>query len=223
MENKQTKSKQRVVNHGEVFTAECEVNAMLNLIKHETERIDSRFLEPACGNGNFLVEILRRKLAVVNSRYGKNADDYERYAVVAVSSIYGIDILQDNVEECQSRLFTIFDSEYSTRCRKIANNDTRDAVRFILGRNILCGNALTMKCNEDTSDEAPIVFSEWTSPDGYKIKRHEYIFAELLNDQTSSLFNSNDIHINDKGESVFIPHSTGEYPPVHYRRVHLNE
>ena len=81
MINSQTKSKQRIADHGEVFTAEREVNAMLDLVKQETERIDSRFLEPACGNGNFLAEILRRKLAVVKSRYGKNADDYERYAV----------------------------------------------------------------------------------------------------------------------------------------------
>ena len=87
---KQTKSKQRVADHGEVFTAEREVNAMLDLVKQETERIDSRFLEPACGDGNFLAEILRRKLAVVKSRYGKHSDDYERYAVIAVTSIYGV-------------------------------------------------------------------------------------------------------------------------------------
>lgn len=92
-DKKQTKSKRRVADHGEVFTAEREVNAMLDLVKQETERIDSRFLEPACGNGNFLAEILQRKLAVVKSRYGKNAADYERYAVIAVSSIYGVDIL----------------------------------------------------------------------------------------------------------------------------------
>ena len=68
---KQVKSKQRVADHGEVFTAEREVNAMLDLVKQETERIDSRFLEPACGDGNFLSEILRRKLAVVKRSYGK--------------------------------------------------------------------------------------------------------------------------------------------------------
>ena len=83
MAKTQTKSKQRVTDHGEVFTAEREVNAMLDLVKQETERIDSRFLEPACGDGNFLAEILRRKLAVVKSRYGKNPANYERYAVIA--------------------------------------------------------------------------------------------------------------------------------------------
>lgn len=99
MTTTQTKSKQRVADHGEVFTAEREVNAMLDLVKQETGRIDSRFLEPACGTGNFLAEILRRKLAVVKSRYGKHPDDYERYAVIAVTSIYGVDLLQDNIDE----------------------------------------------------------------------------------------------------------------------------
>ena len=97
MAKSQTKSKQRVTYHGEVFTAEREVNAMLDLVKQETVRIDSRFLELACGTGNFLVEILQRKLAVVKTRYKRNPDDYERYAVIAVSSIYGVDLLQDNI------------------------------------------------------------------------------------------------------------------------------
>lgn len=110
---RQVKSKQRVADHGEVFTSEREVNAMLDLVKHETERIDSRFLEPACGNGNFLAEILRRKLAVVRQRYSKNAPDYEKFAVVAITSLYGIDILQDNINECRERLFHIFDGEQS--------------------------------------------------------------------------------------------------------------
>ena len=89
---RQLKSKNRVADHGEVFTAEREVNAMLDLVKQETERIDSRFLEPACGTGNFLVEVLRRKLAVVDKNYKKSQLDYERYAVLAVSSLYGIDL-----------------------------------------------------------------------------------------------------------------------------------
>jgi type I restriction-modification system DNA methylase subunit len=82
-----------------VFTSEREVHAMLDLVKQETERIDSRFLEPACGTGNFLVEILRRKLAIVEQRYGKNQIEYERYSIIAISSIYGVDLLQDNIEE----------------------------------------------------------------------------------------------------------------------------
>lgn len=103
-ENKQVKSKKRVADHGEVFTNEREINAMLDLVKHETERIESRFLEPACGNGNFLAEILKRKLEVVESRYGKNPDDYERYSIIAITSIYGVELLEDNTIECRRRM-----------------------------------------------------------------------------------------------------------------------
>ncbi|MEZ5032653.1 MAG: hypothetical protein R2787_14775 [Saprospiraceae bacterium] len=104
----QVKSKQRVTDHGEVFTNQREVNAMFDLVKHETERIDSRFLEPACGNGNFLAEILRRKLAVVDSRYSKSQVEWERYSVIAVSSIYGVDILEDNAQECRDSVCLVF-------------------------------------------------------------------------------------------------------------------
>ena len=97
----QVKSKQRVADHGEVFTNEREVNAMLDMVKQETERIDSRFLEPACGNGNFLAEVLRRKLSIVKSRYGKSLHEYEKYVFVAVSSIYGVELLLDNAQECR--------------------------------------------------------------------------------------------------------------------------
>ena len=110
MSDKQVVSKQRVADHGEVYTHTREVNAMLDLVKQETERIDSRFLEPACGTGNFLVEILNRKLAVAVTRYAKSQLEYERYAVLAIASIYGIDILSDNVSACQDRLFELFNA-----------------------------------------------------------------------------------------------------------------
>jgi type I restriction-modification system DNA methylase subunit len=112
--NKQVKSKKRVADHGEVFTSEREVNAMLDLVKDETERIDSRFLEPACGNGNFLAEILSRKLKVVENRYGKSQLEYERYAIIAVSSIYGVEIQEDNAIECRERLFGLFNEKYTS-------------------------------------------------------------------------------------------------------------
>ena len=108
----QIKSKKRVRDKGEVFTNEREVNAMLDLVKQETERIDSRFLEPACGNGNFLIEILRRKLEVVKSRYKKSQWEYEKNGLIAVMSCYGVDIMPDNVLECQNRLFEYFEKEY---------------------------------------------------------------------------------------------------------------
>ena len=140
----QTKSKQRVTDHGEVFTAEREVKAMCDLVKQETERIESRFLEPACGNGNFLAEILSRKLAVVKSRYGKSPADYEKYSVLAVTSIYGVELLPDNAAECRSRLFALWDEAYANNNRQAADNQCREAVRFILEKNILCGDALTL-------------------------------------------------------------------------------
>jgi len=115
--SKQIKSKQRVADHGEVFTSPEIVNDMLNLVKQETERIDSRFLEPACGTGNFLAEILQRKLRVVENRYGKSQLEYERYAILAVSSIYGIDILEDNVQECRKRCLPLVTSD-TRRCSR---------------------------------------------------------------------------------------------------------
>lgn len=140
----QVKSKKRVADHGEVFTAEREVNAMLDLVKQETERIESRFLEPACGTGNFLVEILRRKLAVAKRKYKRSPADYERMSFIAVTSIYGVELLQDNVDECRERLFEIWDGEYKAVCKKDCSDECRKAVRYVLSKNILCGNALTL-------------------------------------------------------------------------------
>ena len=178
----QVKSKQRVTDHGEVFTAEREVNAMLDLVKQETERIDSRFLEPACGDGNFLAEILRRKLAVVKRKYKKSPIDYEKNAVLAATSIYGVDILQDNVDACRKRMFEIWDKEYQTVLKKEVNEDCREAVRFIFSRNIVCGNALSLK-KVDTHGkdiDEPIVFSEWAFVTGFNLQRSDYTFDRLL-------------------------------------------
>ena len=182
MAEKQVKSRQRVADHGEVFTAEREVRAMCDLVKSETERIESRFLEPACGNGNFLAEVLRRKLAVVKSRYGKNPSDYERYSVLAVTSIYGVDILADNAQECRERLFALWNEEYTAVVKSAANPQCREAVRYILQKNILCGDALTMK----QSDGSPIVFAEWSFPTGNFIKRRDYRLDVLLKENTDN-------------------------------------
>ncbi|MGI8404224.1 MAG: SAM-dependent DNA methyltransferase, partial [Thermomicrobiales bacterium] len=111
--SRQTVSRERVSEYGEVTTQQSEVDAMLDLVAQEAQRIESRFLEPACGTGNFLAEILSRKLAVVESRYGRDRLNFERYGILAVSSLYGIDLLQDNVETCRQRLFGIFDTLYT--------------------------------------------------------------------------------------------------------------
>ena len=180
---KQVKSKQRVADHGEVFTAEREVKAMCDLVKQETERIDSRFLEPACGDGNFLSEILSRKLAVVKKKYKRSPLDYERNAILALSSVYGIDILLDNAIACRERLFVLWDKQYKVVCKKDCNDDTREAARFILSRNIVCGNALSLRrVDENGKDtDEPIVFSEWAFITGSQMQRKDYTFDELLN------------------------------------------
>ena len=230
---KQVKSKQRVADHGEVFTAEREVNAMLDLVKQETERIESRFLEPACGDGNFLSEILRRKLAVVKANYGKSPADYERYAVMAVMSIYGVELLQDNVDACRARLFEIWDKEYTTNCKKEANDGCREVVRFVLSRNILCGNALSLMCvDENTNDTAtPIIFSEWEFVSETMVKRRDYRLDVLLKenpepDQYSaqlSLFGDDamaqDNWMIDPVTNEVRPKPVREFPAKSYRRI----
>ena len=215
----QTKSKQRVADHGEVFTAEREVNAMLDLVKQETECIDSRFLEPACGTGNFLAEILLRKLAVVKSRYGKNPDDYERYAVIAVTSIYGIDLLQDNVEECRNRMFEIFDKEYTTICGMWANQETRSAVRYILERNILCGDALTLK----TSTGHPITFAEWSTVNSCLLKRRDFRLDQMLEGREQQYTLDMIDWMYDEEVKAYIPLPFREFPPLHYKKVAQHE
>ncbi len=156
------------MDHGEVFTSKREVSAILDLVKQETERIESRFLEPACGTGNFLTEILERKLRVVSSRYGKSQLDYERYAVLAVSSVYGIDILEDNVVECRKRLFDIFDHKYTSLFKEAAKEGCRNTVKYILTRNIIWGDALDLKTVSENPQ--PIVFSEWSPVNGSMIE-----------------------------------------------------
>ena len=211
----QVKSKKRVANHGEVFTADREVNAMLDLVKQETERIESRFLEPACGDGNFLAEILRRKLKKVKDEYRKSPSDYEKYAVLAVSSIYGVDILQDNVDDCRIRMFEIFNKEYNTTCKKEANDEFREAVRFILKRNILCGDALTLK----TSDKEPIIFSEWSLVTGDMMQRRDFRLDEMLDGHTEQMSLFMDGWEYDEEVQAFIPKPIKEFPITNYRRV----
>ena len=112
-EKQQVKSKKRVADHGEVFTADREVNAMLDLVKQESERIESRFFEPACGNGNFLHMVLERKMNVVSTKYAKNSPDFDKYLILSLSTIYGVELLEDNAQECRNRLFEFFIKFYT--------------------------------------------------------------------------------------------------------------
>lgn len=207
------KTRQRVADHGEVFTAEREVNAMLDLVKPETERIDSRFLEPACGSGNFLIEVLRRKLAIVEERYGKGQLEFERYAIVAIGSIYGVDLLEDNAAECRERLFDHFDDVYSQLFGEACRAECRASARYVLDRNIICGDALTMKTVGRKPE--PIVFSEWSPVNGSLVKRRDYSLAHLLVYQPMdgpSLFS-------DLGEEAFIPKPVRDFPLTHYLKL----
>ena len=181
-EASQIKSKERVAQRGEVFTAEREVNAMLDLVEHECLRPDSRFLEPACGDGNFLSAILRRKLTELRRKYKKSARDYEKLAIVAIGSLYGVDIMNDNVLACRERLFRIWDEEYTAHCGADASDEAREAARFIIQRNIINGNALTLMCvdAEGNDTSAPIVFSEWTLIGATQMQRSDYTMADLL-------------------------------------------
>ena len=198
METRQIKSKDRVRERGEVFTSEREVNAMLDLVKEETERIESRFLEPACGTGNFLAEVLRRKLKACK-RYEKSPVEWEKNAFFAVSSIYGIDIMDDNVKECRARLYDIWVKEAN---RILSTNYTDGrvgvpsptavcltppprsarAVAFLLERNILLGNALSLKIVDSRGNDTktPITFSEWSWAMGNKIQRRDFRLDVLL-------------------------------------------
>ena len=207
---KQVKSKQRVADHGEVFTNQREVNAMLDLVKHETERIESRFLEPACGDGNFLAEVLKRKLAVVDSRYSKSQIEWERYAIIAVSSIYGVDILEDNAHECRKRLFKIFDEKYTSLFKDKCKNECLKSVKFLLERNILWGDALDFT-NPET--KRPIVFSEWSAVNGSMLKRRDYMFKFLVEKTHQfSMFN-------DEGNAAAIDEPVRDFPLIHFLKL----
>ncbi|WP_176249805.1 SAM-dependent DNA methyltransferase [Sulfitobacter sp. HGT1] len=209
----QIKNKGRVADHGEVFTASREVNAMLDLVEHETLRIDSRFLEPACGDGNFLAPVLERKLEVVKQRYGRVQFDFERNAIIAISSVYGVDILSDNVEECRSRLFGIFEVCYRECFADKIKPECLRSAQVILGKNILWGDALSLLKSDGSG--APIVFTEWTAVNGRKIKRREYTLANLLAYQPMEEANL----FSDLGDEAFIPKPIKDYPLIDFLEI----
>lgn len=212
----QIKSKERVAERGEVFTAEREVDAMLDLVASECLRPDSRFLEPACGDGNFLAAILRRKLAELRRKYKKSAHDYEKQAIVAIGSLYGVDIMNDNVEACRERLYNIWNDEYTDHCRQESSDDARKAAQFIISRNIVNGNALTLMCVDEQGNDtkAPIVFSEWTMISGDKMQRSDYTMSDLLlYNETGTLFAMTEEQMEEGG--MFLRRYI-----THYKKVH---
>lgn len=171
------KSRKRVIDHGEVFTPNWMVEDMLNLVKDESERIDSRFLEPACGSGNFLSSVLKRKLLSVQIRYGKSDFEKHHYALFSLMCIYGIELLADNVEECRKLLLSIYDSYLQIN----EDNVWHKAAAAVLRANILQGDALTLTSTEGK----PIEFPEWGYLGTGKFQRRDFRYDALT--QRSSI------------------------------------
>ena len=194
------KSKKRVADHGEVFTPDWLVDEMLDLVKDETERLDSRFLEPACGSGNFLTKILKRKLAAVELRYGKTEFDRNHYALLSVMCIYGIELLKDNISECQANILDVLVSYLNL---EIEDDLYRSAV-YVLSQNIVHGDALTMR----DINGSPITFAEWGYLGKGKFQRRDFRFDVLTG---SSAFSAEGSLFADLGRhEIFQPVKTYE-------------
>jgi hypothetical protein len=199
---KLVKSKQRVADHGEVFTPAWMVEAMLDLVKGETERIDARFLEPACGSGNFLVRILQRKLAAVELKYGKSEFEKQHYALLALMCTYGIELLPDNIAECRENMLKIF-ADY---LKIDASNDLYRAAMNVLSQNLVHGDALTMR----TLDGQPITFAEWGYLGKGKFQRRDFRFDVLTGSSAFSAEGSLFAHLGK--HEIFQPVKT--WPPM---------
>lgn len=197
-----TKSKQRIADHGEVFTPAWMVEAMLDLVKDESERIDSRFLEPACGSGNFLVRILRRKLAAVELKFGKSDFEKRHYALLALMCIYGIELLPDNIMECRANLLGIF-AEY---LNLDPSDDLYRAASYVLSQNLVHGDAMKMRAH----DGSPILFAEWGYLGKGKFQRRDFRYDSLTQSAAFSAEDSLFAHLGK--HEIFTPART--YPPM---------
>jgi len=196
------KSKQRVADHGEVFTPAWLVEAMLDLVKEESERIDSRFLEPACGSGNFLVQVLRRKLAAVELKYGKSDFERRHYALLGLMCIYGIELLADNIAECRANVLEIL---VDYLCLD-ESDDLYRAASYVLSQNLVHGDALTMRDNGGQ----PITFAEWGYLGKGKFQRRDFRFDILTGSSAFSAEGSLFAHLGK--HEIFKPVKT--YPLV---------
>ena len=207
------KSKKRVADHGEVFTPAWMVEAMLDLVKDETERIDSRFLEPACGSGNFIVQILKRKLAAVELKYGKSDFERQHYALLGLMCIYGIELLADNITECCANVLQVFAAYLNLD----GADDLYRAATHVLSVNLVHGDALTMRAISDTGDIGgqPIHFAEWGYLGKGKFMRRDFRFDVLTG---SSKFSEEGSLWADQGKAdIFTPIKT--YPPMTVREL----
>jgi hypothetical protein len=201
------KSKRRVADHGEVFTPQWLVEKMLDLVKGETERIDSRFLESACGSGNFLVPVLQRKLAAVEVKFGKSDFERQHYALLAVMCIYGIELLLDNITECRANLLEVFAGYLN-----LAETDELYLAAFyVLSQNLVHGDALTLL----THDGEPITFAEWGYLGRGKFQRRDFRFEALA--RMSSFSQEGSLWANLGKHEIFTPIKA--YPPMNVREL----
>ena len=196
------KSKQRVADHGEVFTPAWMVEAMLDLLKDETERIDARFLEPACGSGNFLVRVLQRKLAAVELKFAKSDFEKRHYALLALMCIYGIELLADNIEECRANMLEILAAYLNLE----EPDDLYRAAAYVLSQNLVLGDALTMR----VGDGQPITFAEWGYLGKGKFQRRDFRFDVLTGSSAFSAEGSLFAHLGK--HEIFTPIKT--YAPM---------
>ena len=201
------KSKRRVADHGEVFTPGWLVEKMLDLVKGESERIDSRFLEPACGSGNFLVPVLQRKLAAVETKYGKSDFEKRHYALLAVMCTYGIELLADNIAECRADMLEAF-AHY---LNLIETDEFYRAALYVLSQNLVHGDALTMRM----PDDQPITFAEWGYLGKGKFQRRDFRFDALA--QMSFLSQEGALFAHLGKHEVFTPLKA--YPPITTREL----
>lgn len=224
----QVKSKERVKDFGEVFTNPREVNAMLDLVKDESYRVDSRFLEPACGNGNFLVAILDRKMQTVLEAHNVDKADFEKYTFIAVSSIYAIDIQRDNCEESRERMYNIVKDYYDEVYPDNQDDNFLDSIKYILELNVILGNGLTgLQVDEDNQDgyvDRPIVFSEFTF-DGDLVIRKDFAMNDMIAHENNLKTNNQvmnqglfaGLNKEEKAEEKLKP--MREFAPVDFRKL----
>ena len=208
----QIKNKERVTKFAEVNTSEKEVNNMLDLVSQETDRLDSRFLESACGDGNFLIEILNRKLKILIKNFKKNQYEFERNSILVIGSLYGIDILNDNITTARERIFDKFCKEYNGLFKESCDPNLVNSINCIIKKNVVQGDALTLK---KVGLDEPIVFSQWSIIED-KVKRREYSFANLI---SYSPFEE-DTLFSDLGEEVSIPKTEKDYPLIKFNEIY---
>lgn len=208
----QIKNRERVTKFAEVNTSEKEVNNMLDLVSHETDRLDSRFLESACGDGNFLIEILNRKLKILIKNFKKNQYEFERNSILVIGSLYGIDILNDNITTARERIFDKFCKEYNGLFKKNCDPNLVNSINYIIKKNVVQGDALTLK---KVGLDEPIVFSQWSIIED-RVKRREYSFANLI---SYSPFEE-DTLFSDLGEEVSIPKTEKDYPLIKFNEIY---